>query len=166
MEADRLIDDFGAVAPEDFDHVCGPDVAVNGARGYGARVTTICGLGVGLDVAQPLRRDGRYHVVETEGDHIDFAPLDAIEDAVLAHVRHRHARASTERVVSGAGIEPIFKTLTAIEGRVSAPRTDREIWTAAHEVGDCDACRWCGRAGWRPCGTGLKRLLLWLRCWR
>ena len=32
----------------------------------------------------------RYRVQATEGGHIDFAPLDQIEDAILARLRKRH----------------------------------------------------------------------------
>jgi glucokinase len=34
-----------------------------------------------------LRRDGASHVIETEGGHIDFAPLDSLGDAILARLR-------------------------------------------------------------------------------
>ena len=60
---------------------------------------SIPGPGTGLGVAQ-LWRDGTgsYHVQATEGGHIDFAPLDAIEDALLARLRKRHRRVSVETV--------------------------------------------------------------------
>ncbi|MFN9965501.1 MAG: glucokinase, partial [Lysobacteraceae bacterium] len=46
---------------------------------------------------------GAYRVQPTEGGHIDFAPLDSIEDAILARLRQRYRRVSVERVVSGPG---------------------------------------------------------------
>jgi glucokinase len=62
------------------------------------------------------RRNGFYHVQATEGGHIDFAPLDAIEDALLAACAKRHRRVSVERVVSGPAIVDIYETLAALEG--------------------------------------------------
>ena len=53
-------------------------------------------------------------VSATEGGHIDFAPLDQIEDAILARLRKRHMRVSVERVVSGPGIVDIYATLAAL----------------------------------------------------
>ena len=67
----------------------------------------------------------------TEGGHIDFAPLDSIEDAILARLRKRHRRVSVERVVSGPGIVDIYETLAGMEGRAITPLDDRTIWTNA-----------------------------------
>lgn len=128
-----LVNDFGAVGhavaqlpPGRFAHLCGPDepLPVDG-------VTTICGPGTGLGVAQLLRADGSYRVLETEGGHVDFAPLDAIEDGLVARLRALYTRVSTERVCSGPGIVAIHDTLAALEGRAVKSRTDREIWTEA-----------------------------------
>ena len=44
---------------------------------------SIIGPGTGLGVAHVWRMGNSYHVQATEGGHIDFAPLDSIEDALL-----------------------------------------------------------------------------------
>ena len=86
--------------------------------------------GRGLGVAQRWRQqDGGYHVQPTEGGHIDYAPLDGIEDAILARLRSRYRRVSVERVVAGPGIVDIYETLAHIEGRAIASLTDKELWT-------------------------------------
>ena len=64
----------------------------------------------------------------TEGGHIDFAPLDSIEDAVLAKLRKRYRRVSVERVVSGPGLLEIYETLAGIEGRAIQQLDDKELW--------------------------------------
>lgn len=128
-----LVNDFGAVAhavaqlePERFDHVCGPDLPLP-AEG----VVSIVGPGTGLGVAQLLRRDGRYHVIETEGGHIDFAPLDSIEDEILRHLRKRFRRVSVERVASGQGLANIYEILARIEGLTTLHNDEKMLWTAA-----------------------------------
>lgn len=133
-----LINDFGAighavaqVAPEHFVHVCGPDAPL---PTHGA--ITICGPGTGLGVAQVLHLNGGYHVIETEGGHQDFAPLDAIEDALLKRLRKTFTRVSMERVVAGPGIAAIYQTLAEIEGRAIQQIDDKAIWTLALEGGD------------------------------
>jgi len=132
IDAATLINDFGAVghavahaAPEHFEHLAGPDVALPAAGAL-----SVVGPGTGLGVAH-LWRDGRgfYHVQATEGGHIDFAPLDAIEDAILHRLRQRHRRVSVERVVAGPAIVDIYETLAALEGRAITPLDDRTIWT-------------------------------------
>jgi glucokinase len=82
-----------------------------------------------LGVAHLWRDGTNYHVQPTEGGHFDYAPLDGIEDAILARLRKRHRRVSVERVVAGPGIVDIYETLAAIEGRLYVPRDDRELWT-------------------------------------
>ncbi len=128
-----LVNDFGAVAHavaqlgnERFRNICGPDRALPDEG-----VISIVGPGTGLGVAQLLRREGRYHVIETEGGHIDFAPLDSLEDQILAHLRKRYRRVSVERVASGQGLTNIYEVLAAIEGRETQYRDEKQLWTAA-----------------------------------
>jgi len=134
----RIVNDFGAVAfavaelgEDHFLHVCGPDVPL---PDQGA--TTIIGPGTGLGVAQLLRADGHVHVIETEGGHIDFAPLDSLEDRILALLRRSFRRVSIERLVSGSGLVNIYNALAAVEGRAVAPAEDKALWTAALEGSD------------------------------
>jgi len=128
-----LINDFGAVGhavvrvdPEHLSHVCGHDLPL---PDHG--VVSIVGPGTGLGVAHVLRRDNRDHVIETEGGHIEYAPLDAIEDAIFARLRQRYRRVSVERIVSGPGLANIYEGLAAIEGRAVQSVDDKALWTAA-----------------------------------
>jgi len=104
LNADQwvVVNDFGAVGhavaqvpDSDFIHLCGPDTPLPSEG-----ITTICGPGTGLGVAQLLRHRDRYQVLETEGGHMDFAPLDGIEDALLKRLRKTFTRVSAERVVA------------------------------------------------------------------
>ena len=102
-------------------------------RGAGGRST---GPGTGLGVAQVLRRQGGNMVIECEGGHIDFAPLDTLEDAMLARLRQRFRRVSVERIVSGPGLAVIHEALAAIEGRAIQRIDDKSLWTLALEGSD------------------------------
>lgn len=135
LRVDRyiLVNDFGAVAhavaqlgEDQFRHLCGPDRPLP-AEG----VISIVGPGTGLGVAQLVRREGRYHVIETEGGHIDFAPLDAIEDKILACLRGSYRRVSVERIAAGMGLTNIHKALSTLEGRSVEARDEKELWAAA-----------------------------------
>ncbi len=126
-----LVNDFGAVGhavaragAEAFVHLAGPEVALP-AEG----TISVIGPGTGLGVAH-IWRDGAgsYRVQATEGGHIDFAPLDSIEDAILARLRQRYRRVSVERVVSGPGIVDIYEALAGMEARAILPRDDRTLW--------------------------------------
>lgn len=139
VESFTLVNDFAAIAhavaaaPEDqFLHLAGPQVPLPAAG-----VISVLGPGTGLGVAW-LRRDGKgfAHVQATEGGHVDFAPLDHIEDAILARLRKAHLRVSVERVVSGPAIVEIYNTLAAMEGRSVPALSDVAIWTAAMDGTD------------------------------
>ena len=126
-----LVNDFGAVGHAvaradvaNFVHLAGPDIAlsVNGT-------ISIIGPGTGLGVAHIWRDgEGGYRVQATEGGHIDFAPLDSIEDAILARLRQRYRRVSVERVVSGPGIVDIYEALAGMEARAIQAIDDRTLW--------------------------------------
>lgn len=133
VDSHVLVNDFEAVGHavatlgnEHFQHLCGPDEPLPDIG-----VISIVGPGTGLGVAQLLRRPGAYQVLPTEGGHVDFAPLDALEDAVLKRVRGSFTRVSVERIVSGPGLVAIYEALAGIENRPVATHDDRELWTLA-----------------------------------
>ncbi|RHW16429.1 glucokinase [Sphingomonas gilva] len=138
LDSHVLINDFGAVGhavaqvgPEHFEHLCGPDKAFPD-RGS----ITVCGPGTGLGVAQVLRTGHGYHVIETEGGHMDFAPLDKLEDAILARLRKSYTRVSVERICAGPGIIAIYEALASIEGRAVRQVDDKTLWGMALEGTD------------------------------
>lgn len=112
--------------------IAGPDIPLP-ATG----TITVIGPGTGLGVAQLWLEDAKgYRVQATEGGHIDFAPLDAIDDILLAKLRERHRRVSVERVVAGPAIVDWMDALCTIEGRAIPTRDDRVLWKLGIEGGD------------------------------
>jgi glucokinase len=133
VDAHVLVNDFEAVGhavaqvgSSHLRHICGPDIAL---PDYGS--TSIVGPGTGLGVAQLFRDGTSYHVIATEGGHVDFAPLDSIEDAILADLRQHFRRVSVERIVSGPGLAAIHDVLARLEGRTPPQRDDKQLWEAA-----------------------------------
>lgn len=133
VDQHSIVNDFNAVGhaagqlPEDyFQHLCGPDV-----RFPETGTISIVGPGTGLGVAHVLRTGSDYHVNATEGGHIDFAPLDSLEDAILLRLRARYRRVSVERIVAGPGLVEIYEALAAIECRAVQSIDDRALWELA-----------------------------------
>lgn len=138
VERYTIVNDFGAVGyavatlpDENFQHLCGPDGPLPKEG-----VTSIVGPGTGLGVAALLKKADHYEVIETEGGHVDFAPLDTLEDQILTHLRRHFRRVSIERIASGQGLWNVYEALAAIEGRNLTFNNDRELWSAALEASD------------------------------
>lgn len=134
----KIVNDFGAVAhavaqfdETHFDHLCGPEGPMPAIG-----VTSVIGPGTGLGVAQLLKTAHGYQVIETEGGHIDYAPLDALEDQILAYLRRSFRRVSVERIAAGSGLVNLYNAIASIEGRAVPHPDDKAIWAAALEGSD------------------------------
>jgi glucokinase len=138
VERFTVVNDFGAVAhavasldSSAFTHVCGPEVPLPQEG-----MISVIGPGTGLGVAALLRHGKDYEVIETEGGHVDFAPLDSLEDRILLELRNSFRRVSVERLVSGRGLMNIYEALGIIEARPLQIRDEWEMWSAALEGND------------------------------
>lgn len=127
----RLLNDFAAVGYGVIGLVEGDWFALGGGRPSDARPIGVLGAGTGLGVCAIVPVDGRYHVIETEGGHVDFAPVDAQEIAVLQLLTTRFGRVSAERLLSGAGIVNIYRALAELAGRPPAHDSAAAITDAA-----------------------------------
>lgn len=88
----------------------------------------VLGAGTGLGQAFLIPGPSGRIVVATEGGHRDFAPRNPLQDHLLAWLRARHGRVSTERVLSGPGLAAIYEFLVEDQGHPRAPEVE-----AAHE---------------------------------
>ncbi len=128
-----LINDFGAVGHAvaqaeqlHFSHLFGPETSV-----VDKQAVTVVGPGTGLGVAHFVRGNGSCHVSSTEGSHIAFAPHDDFEDRLLASLRKRYERVSAERVVSGPGLQEIYRMIAETEGELAQKLDDKNLWQLA-----------------------------------
>jgi glucokinase len=87
--------------------------------------------GTGLGEALLIWDGARHHVVASEGGHTDFGPRGDAEVELLRFLRREFGRVSYERVVSGPGLQSIFRFLRLSE------KTDEPAWLA--EGGDPSA---------------------------
>ncbi|MEJ0043394.1 MAG: glucokinase [Rhizomicrobium sp.] len=89
---------------------------------------TVLGAGTGFGVSCLARSRGRAVALATEAGHAGFAPGDEREIAVLRILAQRFGHVSTERILSGPGIENLHAALAQIAGRpapVLGRRRDR-----------------------------------------
>ena len=98
----------------------------------------VTGPGTGLGVCTLLNLDGSSIAIEGEGEHSSFAPNSDIEVELLQFLRKKYDHVSNERIVSGSGIEEIFKFILSRQGKQSSRMKAQEIGEKAL-LGEQDA---------------------------
>jgi glucokinase len=127
-----LINDFVALAlavdllDEKHLHAIGPKF-----KGLDGGTITILGAGTGFGVSCLARHGDLMVPMATEGGHMGFAPGNAEEVAVLQLMWKQIGRISVERILSGDGLEHLYRTLEQLAGRVPPALTAAEISAAA-----------------------------------
>lgn len=99
----------------------------------------VCGPGTGLGLAQLVRVNGQYGCISGEGGHVEFAPNNRRQLALLGVLMDRFAHVSIERLLSGSGLENIYQGLALLEQRDVAPLQASEI-TRAYIEKECPLC--------------------------
>lgn len=73
------------------------------------RLVVGAGTGLGMAVLMPTA-DG-WQVLPGEGGHVAFGPTDPVQAELWQHLYRQHGRVTAERVVSGPGLEAIYRFL-------------------------------------------------------
>jgi glucokinase len=76
----------------------------------------VIAAGTGLGEALMFWDGQRYHPSATEGGHTDFAPRNAVEIRLLEFLLSRLGRVSYERVLSGPGLENLYRFFSESDG--------------------------------------------------
>ncbi|PSJ47789.1 glucokinase [Zobellella endophytica] len=119
----RVINDYAALAysiPHLAEH---EKVRVGGGEARGGYPIALLGPGTGLGVGGLV--GGRPLV--TEGGHVDFAPNDEVELAMLRFLWREYPHVSAERLLSGMGLENIYRALCAYHGETAESYSAADI---------------------------------------
>ena len=127
-----LINDLGATALGVVNLPDTDSIVINrGASLLHCNVAVIA-AGTGLGEAALLAGKGeRYHLIQSEGGHASFAPVGEEQIELLRHLEREFGHVSWERVLSGSGIQNIYRFL---RGRIGEP--EPEWLTSAIASGD------------------------------
>jgi glucokinase len=130
----QLINDFEAVGhglgvlqAEDMVTLQHAEKAAQGTR-------LVVGAGTGLGVAYLTWHNGEYAVHPSEGGHMDFAPVNAVQEDLLHHLQAQHGHVSYERIISGPGLVALLGFLRASGRAELSPQL-----SAAMQTGDAAA---------------------------
>ena len=100
------------------------------------RPISICGPGTGLGVANVVPSDAGWISLGGEGGHVDYAPIDETEIAILRFLMKKYAHVSYEQLLSGLGIEQIYQALADHQGVAPKALAAHEISAAAIDGSD------------------------------
>jgi glucokinase len=122
-----VVNDFTALA------MAVPRLADDERRQVGAgqarepSVIGVLGAGSGLGVSGLIPADEGWVALGTEGGHASFAPLDERELLILRYAWRQYAHVSFERLLSGPGLELIYRALAERDGQPDAALAAPEI---------------------------------------
>ena len=85
---------------------------VGGGVAQPGRTIGLVGPGTGLGVSGIIPAGKGWVALESEGGHASFAPGDEFEIGILRTLWSEHGHASAERLLSGGGIELIYRSLS------------------------------------------------------
>jgi glucokinase len=140
VPAARVINDFEAAAWSLPALEPAHGVALGGGQAAGGAPMVVLGPGSGLGMACLVPGNGRPFVVAGEGGHATLPASSAREDAVIDWLRRRFPHVSAERVLSGPGLENLYRALAAVDGASVPERGAVEI-TQAGLAGACPVSR-------------------------
>ena len=94
-------------------------------------VIGVLGPGTGLGVSGVIPTADGFVTLGSEGGHVNFAPGDEREFAILQTAWKEWPHVSNERLISGPGMEIIHRALAARNGVAAPPRKAAEIVNSA-----------------------------------
>jgi glucokinase len=111
----------------------------------------LVGAGTGLGVSGLIPAGAGWTALPSEGGHVSFSPADDTDVAILQYAWREFEHVSAERLLSGPGIELIYRALAQHAGmapeRLAAPEISRRA--LAGQCALCDAAleAFCGMLG-------------------
>jgi glucokinase len=99
-------------------------------------VSGVLGPGTGLGVSGVIPTVDGFVTLGSEGGHVNFAPADEREFAILQYAWREWQHVSNERLISGPGMEIIYRALAQRNGVEAPARNAAEIVNFALEQND------------------------------
>ena len=131
-----IVNDFTALAMS-LPGLSGDDLMqVGGGAPADNAVIGVLGPGTGLGVSGVIPTLDGFVTLGSEGGHVNFAPADEREFAILQFAWKEWSHVSNERLISGPGMEIIYRALAQRNGMDVKPRTSPEIISGALEQDD------------------------------
>ncbi len=106
-----VVNDFTALARA-VPHLCGTQKQqVGGGQARSGGVIGLLGAGTGLGVSGIVPSGSSWIALQSEGGHVTFSPSDEREIDILRFAWREFPHVSAERLLSGVGLELIYRAL-------------------------------------------------------
>jgi glucokinase len=144
-----VVNDFSALA-RSLPHLGEHKLQVGGGVPVADAPLGLLGAGTGLGVSGLIPSAAGWTALRSEGGHVSFSPVNELEVAILQYAWREFEHVSAERLLSGAGVELIYRALSDRAGRpdsLAAPEISRRALS-----GECALCdevleAFCGMLG-------------------
>ena len=127
----QVVNDFTALAlavptlrPDELQQI-------GGGAAIPSTPIAVIGPGTGLGVSGLIPEGSGWVALQGEGGHTAFSPMNEKEIGVLRWLQQRYGHVSTERVVSGMGLENLYQALCALDGVKANPLAPEQVTAAA-----------------------------------
>ena len=131
-----IVNDFTALAMALPGLGAGDVLQVGGGKPAPHAVAGVLGAGTGLGVSGVIPTADGFITLGSEGGHVNFAPADEREFAILQYAWREWPHVSNERILSGPGMELVYRALAERNGVDAPARTAAEIVSCALENND------------------------------
>ena len=127
LEALQVMNDFTAVA------MCLPaltpeqKIKLGNADAQPGKPMAVLGAGTGLGVAHLLPLQGQFVALPGEGGHVDWAAQNDQEWFIQQVLAKEYGHVSPERLLSGPGLEAIYKALALYRQQTVSPLSAADI---------------------------------------
>jgi len=136
----HIINDFEAIAWS-LPHFTSKDLhKLGGLEGRLNTPMLALGPGTGFGVAAYVPHEQGGFVLRTEGGHSTMPSGSAREDAIIEKLRQNFGHVSAERVLSGRGLENLYRAIASLDSLSVPERSAAEI-TQAGLAGHCATSR-------------------------
>lgn len=126
LDLDNLVvvNDFTALAMA-LPHLSSQQkLKIGGGNAQAGKTIGLIGAGTGLGVSGIIPAGAHWLPLSSEGGHATFSPFDEDEVAILRFCWREYPHVSAERLLSGMGLEIIYRALCDIGGQSGAESLD------------------------------------------
>jgi glucokinase len=122
-----VVNDFTALAMSLPSLGSNDRTQIGGGSPTAKSVIGVVGPGTGLGVSGLIPTSDGFITLGSEGGHVNFAPFDEREYDILKYAWKEWSHVSAERIITGPGMELVYRALAERQGVKREPRLAQEI---------------------------------------